>query len=199
MPRRNALTIRTYMTVDVARRLLYLASRTVKETARTEKENCFIMTNSANPTIDQTPESSDKIDRLAAQIEKLTSHLQAFAGGVVSALSGQPQTAVTPTGKRRGRPPGSGAKQRAASQGAPTTLEKPPHPLMLQAVDLVQRNGRMTQTHLAEIMKIERSHLAHHMRDALSKGLVVKRSVAPKGMKEEVVFYKPEWARFKEG
>ena len=147
---------------------------------------------------DNVQVQDERIDKLTAQIEKLTAGLQAFASGVVSTLSGVPQTA--PAARRRGRPPGSPnkPKQVATSQTAPTVAERPPHPLMIQAVELVTRAGRMTQTDLSKALKIERSHVAHHMRTAVGKGLVHARKVYPKGQKDEVVFYNPKWAHFKD-
>lgn len=148
-------------------------------------------------TANQAPSQSDRIDALAEQIRRLTDGMQAFVGAAISTLSGVPQSTPIVSNRRRGRPPGSKNKTTlAAAQAVETPAEKPWHPIALRAVSLLDAQGRMTQTELAKALKIERSHLAHHMQRAIKEGKAIKRITYPNNV-ETCVFYSPKWAHFK--
>lgn len=145
-----------------------------------------------SPIANSAPTTDDRIVTLTTMVEKLTSGLNAFSGAVVSTLSGQQHTAPAPAAtavKRRGRPPKAVAPEPVKA--------KPATPDETHAVDLVRRAGRITQTELADLLKVERSLIQHRMSGPLERGEVFARYVKRPGEHRNIVFYRPDWISVK--
>lgn len=135
-------------------------------------------------TADNTNVSSD-IKTLKEEISGLKSAMSAFSDGMVAFLTGS-QTA-TPA-KRRGRPPKA---ETLARQAAPAK-EEPLHPTAVAIADIVKREKRVTQTEVANQLKIERSLVQNHVNTLLEKGLIKVMQVKKPGSHRENVFYRPD-------
>lgn len=139
----------------------------------------------------ETTDISAKLTTLGDQLSKQSDQLAKFAAAVVSALSGQPSSSAP--AKRRGRPP------KAVSVEPEVARVKEMHPLARQALGIIERRGRVTQTDLANEMKIERSAVEYHCLNGLiAEGKAVARVVKPGGVKT-IIYYSNNWASFREG
>lgn len=142
--------------------------------------------------------SEDKIGALTQLVETLakgqkalTEGLNKFSISVIETLSGMPANAPAPApaatapdassapAKRRGRPVGSRNKPKA--DAAPVAPEKPRELTADEkyAVDLVKRAGRITQTDLADALKIERSLVQSRMREPMRRRMVIAEIIEP--------------------
>lgn len=161
------------------------------------------MTDSNAQTIDSN-DIGTKLERLAANFDKLSDQLAKFSGAVVQTLSGQPQAPAAAPARRRGRPPKAEASSPAAAVTATTTAARKAqavnansdHPMARQAFALIEKAGRITQTELANQLKIERSAVEYHTNPLVADGKIVKRTVMPNGTKT-ILFYRRDWASFK--
>lgn len=157
-----------------------------------------------NPGTFNPNDRDARLDLLTETVEKLTLAMQAFAGGAVSLLSGQPQT--EPVRRGPGRPKNSKNKPKipaiaAAPIAAP--VAQPIHPKQIEMLSLIsQAGGRMTQTELARAIGGSNSLVEYHLaspkneRNALREGRVIKRVTQPKGI-ETIVYYTPGTVIFK--
>lgn len=167
------------------------------------------MTDTSSQTINST---DDKISALTALVETIakgqkamTDGLNKFSTAVVETLSGQTAAAPAPTvaapaaieGKRRGRPVGSRNKPKA--DAVPAVPAKPRELTADEkyAVDLVKRAGRMTQTELADTLKVERSLVQLRMKEPLKRGLVVAQVVEPPTGHRHILYRRADWVSFK--
>lgn len=151
-------------------------------------------TTSIQPINATVPSTDERITTLTTMVEKLASGLNAFSSAVVSTLSGQQQTmpAAVTSVKRRGRPP----KAASATVEAPART-KAATPDEIHAVSIVKRAGRITQTEMANELKIERSLVRARMFGPLERGEVVARLIKKPGDHPNVLYYRPEWCSFK--
>lgn len=167
------------------------------------------MTDTTIQPINISPDASNEatirgeISALAALVETIaqgqkaiTDGLNRFSTAVVETLSGQHAvTSAAPAAtavRRRGRPP------KAASE-APAVPAKPRDLTADEkyVVDLVKRAGRMTQTELADTLKIERSLVQARMREPLKRGLIVAQIIEPPTGHRHVLYRRADWVSFK--
>lgn len=143
-------------------------------------------TETANNATNDLATISEKLDSLQATFAK-------FANAAVEMLSGN-QASQAPA-RRRGRPPKTAA---AATTDRVVEASKPKemHPLARQALSLIEKTGRVSQSDLATEMKIERSAVEYHTKQLVADGKIVKRTVYPQGTKT-ILYYRHDWASFK--
>lgn len=160
---------------------------------------------SSNPTINHDTEArlellAEQIEGLRAVISRFTEATGRFADGAVALLSGVPQTASSPqptaNGKRRGRKPGSKNRPKMA-EPAPQVIEapaeKPLHDIARKSLDLVLRNGFMTQADLARHLNVANSSIAHHTTRLVDDDML-KRIELNVGGRKEIAFLSPQRA-----
>lgn len=137
-----------------------------------------------------------------SNVERIENAIMAFSNTVIQALTGAASTtapkaaSVAPAAgaKRRGRPPGSVNRVKAA----PAKPELAPMTnVALEAVELVKKAKRMTQSDLAEHFKMERSLIEHHMLTAIEHGAVVCLKVKRPGQHKQILYYRPDWVSIK--
>lgn len=148
----------------------------------------------ADTTANDTIDIGTKLSMLEQAIAKTNENLVRFSGAVTSLLSGQPISGLQAPAKRRGRPP------KASTDRIPETVATPKpkelHPMAQQALTIVERAGRITQTELAAEMKVERSQVEYHCLSLVEAGRIVSRTVKPRGVKT-ILYYRHDWASFK--
>ena len=161
-----------------------------------------VMTDTAiNPTTNIDRDA--RIDLLAETVDRLSNGLAAFTSAATSLLSGQPGQAPV---RRRGRPPKGSSLQATSKQAEKAAL----HPFQLQCVALIERNGRMTQTELADAVRGDkglnetRPMVEYHMagkknaNNAVRRGAAVKVVTFPGGV-ETVTYFSPKHISFRNG
>ena len=128
----------------------------------------------------------DEISGLKSAMTAMSDGMSAFSDGMVKFLTGQQTT--TPA-KRRGRRTNA---EIAAERAASAPKDEPLHPTAAAIADIVKREKRVTQTEVANQLKVERSLVQNHVNTLLEKGLIKVMQVKKPGSHRENVFYRPD-------
>lgn len=136
-----------------------------------------------------------------SNVERIENAIMAFSNTVIQALTGASTTTVPKaasvapaTGaKRRGRPVGSKNRSKAALQAA--GVARVPHPTEVQIMNLVDQAGCMTQSELADALKIERALIQNHTDPLLESGKIKCMYWKRPGEHRHLAYYRPDWVK----
>jgi hypothetical protein len=160
--------------------------------------NVPAMTDSSNSINQPSVSAEEQIKSIASIVERLETGMIKFSDSVLQVLTGQPQTAapkaasVAPaTGaKRRGRPLGSVNRVKADAPVA-----RVPHPTEIQIAALIDKAGCMTQSELADALKVERALIQNHTDPLLESGKIKCMYWKLPGEHRRLVYYRPDWVK----
>lgn len=169
--------------------------------------------------METTNDINAQISSLAEGQKQLQDLVTKFAGTVVGFLSGQPSTSNPAAsrqqveGRRRGRPLGSKNKPKNGAQvttvaraatpahevAAPKPIalpevsaEKPLHPVAVEMLNRVMKEGRVRYTDLAKYTGVNRTLVHHHVKHLIEKGKVKVMVYSIDGRTNHVA-YRPDW------
>ncbi len=153
------------------------------------------MTDTTNTINQPAVSSEDQISKLTEIVQRLEGGMVSFSNSVIQALTGQAQgqtTAAPVTGaKRRGRPVGSINRVKAKAEA----VARVPHPTEVQILKLVTDAGCLTQSELADALKVERALIQNHTDPLLESGKVKCMYWKLPGEHRRLVYYRPDWVK----